>query len=60
MRAAGVYRLDCAGLLRALMLWPKDLKKSHHVARCALMDEERQAFTELADTLLTWFPPPVA
>ena len=55
-----MFRLDCVVLLWVLMLRPKDLKKSHHVARCALMDDERQAFTALVDTIVDLVPLPMS
>ena len=51
-----LLHLDCAVPLWVLMLRPKDLKKSQHVARCALMVEERKAFTKLVDTIVDLVP----
>ena len=35
---------------------PKDVKKSEHVARCAPLDEERLAFSQLVDFILDTGP----
>ena len=35
---------------------PKDVKKSEHVARCVLLDEERLLFSDLVDFILDLVP----